>query len=181
MFFEQSGHLFWETRGTGLTSYVGTCKCCLSNQDISSEKSEALDSQAMLEHANVVWAIRTSLLRNQKHWTHTLCGNMQRLFEQSGHFFWEIKGTGLTFYVGTCKGCLSNQDISSEKSEALDSQTMLEHANVVWAIRTSLSENTEALNELTIYIIRCKHCLSDIYQKCNFYSYNKVYLPIEYL
>ena len=181
MLFEQSGHLFWETRGTGLTYYVGTCKCCLSNQDIFSEKSEALDSQAMLEHTNVVWAIRTSLLRNQRHWTHMLCWNMQMLFEQSGHLFWEIRSTGLTSYVGTCKYCLSNQNISSEKSEALDSQAMLEHTNIVWAIRTSLSENTEALDELTGYIRRYKNCLSDIDQKCNFYSYNKMYLPIEYL
>ena len=132
--FEQSEHLFWEIRGTGLTTYVGTCKGCLSNQGISSEKSEALDSPPMLEHAKVVWAIRTSLLRNQRHWTHILCWYMQRLFEQSGHLFWQIRGTGLTHYVGTCKGCLSNQDISSEKSEALDSHPMLEHTKVVWMI-----------------------------------------------
>ena len=136
--FEWSEDLSWEIRGTGLTAYVGTCKDCLSDQDISFEKSEALNSHTMLEHAKVVWVIRTSLLRNQRHWTHMLCWNMQRLFEWSGHPSWEIRGTGLTNYVGTCKGCLSNQDIPPEKSEELDSHPMLEHAKVVWVIRTSL-------------------------------------------
>jgi hypothetical protein len=42
-----------------------------------------------------------------------------------------MKGTGLTAYIGTWKGCLSNQNILAEKSEALDSQAMLEHAKVV--------------------------------------------------
>ena len=139
--FEKWKYLFWEIRGTGLTSYVGTCKGCLSFQDIFFEKSEALDSHTMWEHAKVVWAIRISLLRNQRHWTHILCWNMQRLFEQSEHLFWEIRGTGLIFYVGTCKGCLSNQNIFFEKSEALDSHSILEHVNVVWAIRTSLLRN----------------------------------------
>ena len=234
--FEQSRHLYWEIRGTGLTAYVGTCKGCLSNQDISSEKSEALDSQSMLEHANVVWAIRTSflrnqrhwthilcwnmqsllsnqdifseksealdshpmwehanivwairtsLLRNQRHWTHKLCWNMQMLFQQSEYLFWEIRGTGLTTYVGTYKCCLSNEDISSEKSEALDSHPMWEHANIVWAIRTSLLRtqrhwthilywNMQMLFEqsehlsweirgtgLTFYVGTCKCCLSN--------------------
>jgi len=136
--FEWSGHLSWETRGTGLTYYVGTCKGCLSDQGIPSEKSEALDSHTMLEHAKVVWVIRTSLLKNQRHWTHRLCCNMQRLFEWSGHPSWEVRDTGLTGYIGTCKGCLSDQDIPPEKSEALDSHAMLEHKKVVWVIRTSL-------------------------------------------
>ena len=70
------------------------------------------------------------LLINQRHWTHRLCWNMQRLFEWSGHPSWEIRGTGLTHYVGTCKGCLSDQDIPPEKSEALDSPSMLEHAKI---------------------------------------------------
>jgi len=138
---EWSEHLFWEIRGTGLTAYVGTCKGWLSDQNISSEKSEALDSQAMLEHKKVGWVIRTSLLRNQRHWTHILYWNMQRLVEWSEHLFWEIKDTGLTYYVGTCKGWLSDQDISSEKSEALDSHTILEYAKVGWVIRTSLLRN----------------------------------------
>ena len=175
----------------GLTSYVGTCKGCLSEQDIFSEKSEALnsppmldkgflsdqdilrnlevldsptvlehakvfcvirtfppekskavDSQAMLEHTKVVWVIRTFLLRNQRHWTHQLCWNMQRLFEWSGqllrnqrywthmlcwnmqrlfewsrHPSWEIRSTRLTNYIGICKGCLGDQDIPPKKSE----------------------------------------------------------------
>ena len=132
--FERLAHLFWEIRGTGLTFYVGTCKGWLSDQDISSEKSEALDSHTILEHAKINWVIKTSLLRNQRYWTHILCWNMQRVVEWSEHLFWEIRGTGLTFYVGTW---LSDQNISSEKSEALDSHTMLEHAKVGWVIRTS--------------------------------------------
>jgi hypothetical protein len=139
--FEWSGHLYWEIRGTRLTAYVGTCKGCLSDQDIPTEKSEALDSHPMLEHAKVVWVIRTSLLKNQRHWTHILCWNMQRLFEWSEHPNWEIRGTRLTIYVRTCKGCLSDQDIPTEKSEALDSQSMLKHAKVVWVIRTSQLRN----------------------------------------
>jgi len=138
---EWSEHLFWEIRGTGLTFYVGICKGWLSDQNISSEKSEALDSHTILEYAKVGWVIRTSLLRNQRHWTHSLCWNMQRLVEWSEHLFWEIRGTGLTAYVGTCKGWLSDQNISSEKSEALDSQSMLEHPRVGWVIRTSLLRN----------------------------------------
>ena len=113
----------------------------LGNQDISSEKSEALDSQTMLEHAKVVWAMRTSLLRNQRHWAHILCWSMQMLFEQWGYLFWEIRGTGPTCYVGTCKGCLSNENIFSEKSEVLNLQTMLEHAKIVWEMRISLLRN----------------------------------------
>ena len=95
----------------------------------------------MLKHAKVVWVIRTSPMRNQRHWTHLLWWNMQRLFKWSKHFFWEIRGTGLTPYIGTCKGCLSDQDIPPGKSEALDSLTMLEHAKVVWVIRTFLLRN----------------------------------------
>jgi len=184
--FEWSEHHFWEIRGTGLTIYIGTSKGGLSDQNISSEKSEALDSHTMLEHARVVWVIRRSLLRNQRHWTHILCWNMQRLFEWSEHFFWEIRGTGLTSYVGTCKGCLSDQNITSEKSEALDSPTILEHAKVVWVIRTSLlrnqrhrthilcwnmqrlSQSSEHLfweirgTGLTFYVGTCKSCLSNL-------------------
>ena len=138
---EWSGHPFWKVRGTGLTSYIGTCKGCLSDQDILSEKSGALDLHTILKHANVVWVIRTSLLKNQRHWTYKLCWNMQRLFEWSEHPLWEIRGTGLTCYIGIYKGCLSDQDISSEKSEALDSHAMLEHSKIVWVIRISLMRN----------------------------------------
>ena len=115
--FDWSEHLSWEMRGTGLTPYVRTCKGCLIDQNISSKKSEALDSQPMLEHAKVVWVIMTSFLRNQRHWTHRLCWNMQRSFEWSEHLFWEIRGTGLTSYVGTCNGCLSDQNIFSERNQ----------------------------------------------------------------
>jgi len=202
---EWSEHLFLEIRGTGLTAYVEACKGWLSDQNISFEKSEALDSHTMLEHAKVGWVIRTSFLRNQRHWTHILCWNIQRLVEWSEHLFWEIRGTGLTSYVGTCIDWLSDQNIFSEKLEALDSQPILEHAKVGWMIRTSLLRNQRhwthslcwnmqmlyewlALSSklkgtgLTCYIVhgRCKNCLSDIHQKCNFYSYNKVHLPIEY-
>ena len=120
---KQSRHLIWEINGIGLTFYVGTCKDWLTNEDIFFEKSEALDSHTMLGYAKIGWAIRTFLLRNQRHWTHILCKGwlnnqdipseksevldshpMQRLVEQSGHSLREIRGIGLTFYVGTCKG-----------------------------------------------------------------------------
>ena len=87
-----------------------------------------LNSQPILENSKL--NDHHTLLINQRHWTHPLCWNMQRLFEWSGHPSWEIRGTGLTIYVGTCKGCLSDQDIPPEKSEALDSLPMLEHANI---------------------------------------------------
>ena len=158
--FEWSEHPSWEIRGTGLTSYVETCKDCLSDQNIPHEKSEALDSLPILEHAKVVWVIRTFLLRNQRHWTHWLCWNMQRLFEWSGHSSWDIRGTELTNYVGTCKSCLSDQDISSETSEALDSPTMLEHAKRLfeWSKHSSWEIRGTGL---THYSGTCKGCLSD--------------------
>ena len=134
--FEWLEHLFWKIRDTGLTCYVGTCKGCLSDQDIFSEKSEALDSHAIVEHVKVVWVISTSLLRNQRHWTHMLCHNMQKLFIWSEHSFWKIKGTRLTRYIRTCEGFLSDQYIPPEKSEALDSLAILEHAKVFGVIKT---------------------------------------------
>ena len=145
MLFEWSEHFSWEIIGTRLTAYIGTYKGCLSDQDILPEKSEALDSPAILEHTKIVWMIRTSLLRNQRHWTHILCWNMQRMFEW-WNSSWEIKGTGLTFYSRTCKDCLSDQNIPPDKSEALDSQPMLEHAKIVWVIRTFLLKKSEALD-----------------------------------
>ena len=42
-----------------------------------------------------------------------------------------ITDNGLTTYVATCKGHLSDQDILSKKSQALDSQPMLQYAKVV--------------------------------------------------
>jgi hypothetical protein len=139
--FDWLEHVFWEIRGTGLTDYVRTCQGYLTDQNIYSEKSEALDSHAMLEHAKVIWLIRTCLLRNQRHWTHKLCENMPRLFDWSEHVFWEIRGTRLTSYMRTCQGCLTDQNISSEKSETLDSHSMLEHAKVIWLIRICLLRN----------------------------------------
>jgi len=85
--------------------------------------------------------IKTSFLKNQRHWTHHLCWSMQRWFDWSEHPFWEIRGTGLTSYVGPCKGDLSNQNIPFEKSEALDSPSMLVHAKVISLIRTCLLRN----------------------------------------
>ena len=41
-------------RGTGLTNYVVICKDFLRDQDILLEKSEALNSPAMVKHAKVV-------------------------------------------------------------------------------------------------------------------------------
>jgi hypothetical protein len=125
----------------------------LSDQNIPAEKSEALDSQPMLKHAKVGWVIRTSPLRNQRHWTHLLSWNMQRLVEWSGHPHWEIKGTGLTSYVRTCKGWLSDQDILAEKSEALDSQTMLEHAKVVSVILIRTANYTHIKSTYLIDIL----------------------------
>ena len=139
--FDWAGYPSWGTRGTALTYYVGTCKGHLTDQDIPPEKSEALHSQSKLGHAKVIWLIRTSPLRNQRHCTHPLCWNMQRSFDWSGHPSREIRSTALTFYVGTCKGHLTDQDIPPEKSEALHSQAMLEHAKVIWLIRTSLLRN----------------------------------------
>ena len=74
-----------------------------ADQNILSKKSEALDSQPMLEHAMVIWLIRISFLRNQRHCTYFLCCSMQRSFVRSEHFSWEIKGTVLTLYIGKCK------------------------------------------------------------------------------
>jgi len=166
--FNWSEHPFWEIRGTALTFYVGTCKSHLTDQNILPEKSEALHSHTILEHAKVIWLIKTSFLRNQRHCTHTLCyvehvkviwlirtsflrnqrhcthslcWNMQRSFDWSEHPFWEIRGTALTSYVGTCKGHLTDQNILSEKSEALHSHAMLEHAKVIWLIKTSFLRN----------------------------------------
>jgi len=161
-----SKHLFWQIKGIGLTHYVETYKGCLNDQDISSEESEALDSQPMLKHTKVVWAIRIFLLRNKRHWTHSLCWNIQRLIKWSvqlfweirdtgltsyirickeclSYLFWEIRGTGLTFYVGACKVWLSDQNISSKKSEAVDSHSMLKNEKMVGqsGIRTFLLSN----------------------------------------
>ena len=120
--FEWSGYPSRAVRGAGLTLCVGTCKDCLSDQDIPPEKSETLDSPPMLENAKVDWVIKTSLLKNQS--------------------------IGLTTYVRKCKGWLSNQDIPPNKSEALDSHPMLEHAKFVsghssWEIRNT---------QLTLYV-----------------------------
>ena len=131
-YFTDQNILFEKSEATGLTVYVGTCKGYLTNQNIPFEKSEvALDSHPMLEHARIIWLIRTFLLRNQRHWTHTLCWNMQRLIDWSEYSFWKIRFTGLTAYVGTCKDYLTDQNIPFEKSEALDLHPMLKHAKVI--------------------------------------------------
>ena len=131
----------WEIRGTELTSYIGTykkflsdqntlseklktlgsptmleCKGCLSNQNISSEKSEALDSQSMLEH--IIF------------------------FEWSEYPLWEIRSSGLTHYIGTYKNCLSDQNILSKKSEILNPPAILEH----WSDQNISIEKLEALD-----------------------------------
>jgi len=139
--FEWLEHPFWKIRGTGRTAYNGTCKCCLIGQNNFYEKSEALDLQPMLEHTYVVQVIRISLLGNQRYWTHSLCQNIHTLFEWSEYLFWEIRGTGPTAYVGTCKCYLNHKSIFSEKSEALHSLPILRHAKVVWVLRTSLLKN----------------------------------------
>ncbi len=61
--------------------------------EISFEKSEALNSQAMLENAKIIWLIRTFPFEKSE----ALDSQpMQRLFDWSEHSIWEIKGTGLT-------------------------------------------------------------------------------------
>jgi len=139
--FDWSEHFSWEIISTALTSYIGTCKGHLTDQNILLEKSEALHSLAILEHAKVIWLIKTSFLRNQRHCTHKLCWFMQRSFDWSEHPSCEIRSTALTSYVGTCKGHLTDQNILPEKSEALHSQAILEHAKIIWLIRTSFLRN----------------------------------------
>ena len=112
-----------------------------SDHNILPEQSEALHSQAMLEHTKVVWLIRTFFLSNQRHCTHLLCWKMQRSFDWSEHPFWVIKGIALTCYVGRCKGHLTDQNILSEQSKALHSLAMWEDAKVIWLIRTSFLSN----------------------------------------
>jgi hypothetical protein len=133
--------VFWEIRGTGLTRYIRICQGHLTDQNMSSEKLEALDSHTMWEHAKIIWLIRTCLLRNQRHWTHKLYENMPRSFDWSEYVLWEIRGTRLTYYVRTCQGHLTDQNMSSKKLEALDLQPMLEYAKVIWLIRTCLLRN----------------------------------------
>jgi len=106
----------------------------------------------MLEHAKIVWLIRIYLLTDQSHWTHILYWNMQRLFKWSEHSFWEIKTTGLTRYVGTCKDCLSDQNIPFEGSEPLDLHTILEHAKNCLSDQNTPSKIRAT--GLTFYIIR---------------------------
>jgi len=165
-FFEGLENFFWKIRGTRLTAYVRTCKCCLSDQNILYEKSEALNLQSVLECTKFFWVIRIFFLRNKRHWTHplywnmqrlfetsdipavksealvlptmwkhtkivcvirtlflrnkrhlthSLCWNMQRLFEWSEYLFWKIRNTRLTAYVRTYNSCLSGQNIFPEK------------------------------------------------------------------
>jgi len=123
--FEWSEHLFWDIRGTVLTFYVETCNGHLTDQNIFYEKSKALHSQTMLEHTKVIWLIRTFFLGNQRLCTHILYWNMQKSFDWSEDSFWEIRGSSLTFYIGTCKGHLTDQNIPSETMDLL---SMLEHA-----------------------------------------------------
>ena len=131
-------NLFWNIRGSEHTTYVTTYNDYLTDQNIFHEKSEALHSHSMLEHAKVIWLIKTSFLRNQRHCTHMLCWNMQRSFDWSEHPSWEIRGTALTGYVGTCKGYLTDQNILPKKLEALHSQAMLEYAKVIWLVRNAI-------------------------------------------
>jgi hypothetical protein len=59
-----------------------------------------------------------------------------------------MRGTGLTVYVGTCKGDLTDQDILPEKSEALDPPPMLEHAKL---IRLMLIRNAVDIQRKSTY------------------------------
>ena len=152
--FDWSEHSSREIRG--LTCYVGTCKGHLTDQNILSERSKALHSHTMLEHAEVIWLIRTFFQRNQRNCTCILCQNIRRSFNWSEHSSWEIRGTALTSYVRTCKGHLTDQNILLEKSEALHWHTMLEHTKVIWLIRTFFRGTA-----LTYYVGTCKDHLTD--------------------
>jgi len=160
--FDWSEDSSWEIRGTALTSYVRTWKGHLTDQNILSDKSEALHSHPMLdmqmsfdwsEHSS--WEIRgialtpyvgtckghlTSLLRNQRHCTHNLCWNIKRSFNWSEHSSWEIRDTALTYYIGTYKGHLTDQNILSDKSETMHSQTMLGHTKVIWLVKNAIDK-----------------------------------------
>jgi hypothetical protein len=62
-------------------SMLEHAKVVLSNQAISSEISEAWDSQAMLRTCKgCIEQSEPSLLRYQRHGTHILCWNIQRLY-----------------------------------------------------------------------------------------------------
>jgi hypothetical protein len=125
----------------------------------------------MLAHAKVIGLIRPFLLINQRHWTHPLCWPMQRWLDWSEHSSWWFRGTELTFYVGPCKGdwnipsakseeltiyvgpCKddwTDQNIPPDKSEALDSLSMLAHAKVIGLIRTFLLINQRHWTHLLV-------------------------------
>ena len=148
----------------GLTSYVETCKGCLSNQDIPSEKSGALDSQPMLEHAKVVWAIRTSLLRNQRHWTHSLCWNMQRLFEYWSEMQVIIK---CTYLLDNFKYNFHQQNPSSMAQLTFCTSLVSKHISIFNLVQSStyiLHLGSEHSNSN-----RSKHTF---YNPCQTYSQN---------
>ncbi len=44
----------------------------MTDQNISFEKSEALDSHAMLKHAKIIWLMRTFLLKSEALDLHTM-------------------------------------------------------------------------------------------------------------
>ena len=90
--FDWSEHSSKEIRGTALTCYIGTCNGHLTNQNVLPEKSETMHSHPILEHEKVIWLIRTFFLRNQRHYTHILCWNMQKSFNWSEHAFWKSEG-----------------------------------------------------------------------------------------
>jgi hypothetical protein len=54
--FEQSGISSKKSEALGSQAMLEHAKNCLSDQDIFSKKSEALDSQAILECANIIWS-----------------------------------------------------------------------------------------------------------------------------
>ena len=100
-------HFFWEIRGTGLTCYVGMCQDDLIDQNIRLEKSEALNLQPILKDAKINWLIR--------------------------NFFWKIRGTELTSYVGKCKDYLTDQNIPLWKIRGTG---LTAYAKIIWLVRT---------------------------------------------
>ena len=74
-----------------------------------------------------------------------------------------MRGTGLTSYVGICKGHLTDQDISLEKSKALDSPPTLEHAKLVGLI---LIRNADDSHPLARHLAVHLNLLQAIYYMC---------------
>ena len=137
---EWSGYHSEEIRATGLTSYIRVGKSWLSDQNITLEELEPLDSLPILEYAKVNWVIRITLERSEPLDSHAIL-EYAKLIEWSEYHSGEIIATGLTSYIGVDISWLSDQNITLGKSEPLDSLPICEYAKVDWVIRISLWRN----------------------------------------